>query len=201
MWNFSSRAVPPDVSSRCSVALPVCALLASQSPTSAFIFSNASAPLPAAIARPPATPIARIPKTAVAIFFSFIVFSPFFSRLPSSSKLTCLLCRRGSYSTPAKLLGSKPDDETDEHSGQHDVPKKRHARVPHYKQAQKSRDQQTRKQTPRHGAYPRRKQSDQCACDQSLQHGKRDDACHHRCERRLKKSAQAVRQTKCAAHD
>src|SRR6267378_6667921 len=48
MWNLSRTAVPPDVNSRSSVALFMFVLSVSQWPTSAFSFSNASLPFPAA---------------------------------------------------------------------------------------------------------------------------------------------------------
>src|SRR5260370_29679556 len=46
MWNFSRTAVPPEVSSRSSVALFMFVLSVSQCPTNDFNFSNASAPPP-----------------------------------------------------------------------------------------------------------------------------------------------------------
>jgi hypothetical protein len=87
MWNFSSTAVPPEVSSRSSVALFMFVLSVSQWPTNDLSFSNASAPLPAAGFGAAMIPMVNT-STLRTFHMPLIRHSPFKYRSHSSRKWT-----------------------------------------------------------------------------------------------------------------
>src|SRR6266436_5863658 len=125
MRNFSITAVPPDVTSRSSVALFMFVLSVSQWPTRAFSFSNASAPPPGR-ASVITGRIATLSTNAQRIFIKPLIDDSPLMNLSNSQKnrpleSQCSARSRGRFAFPAETLRRESHDSAEQHPGQHDV--------------------------------------------------------------------------------
>src|ERR1700730_699839 len=144
MRNFSITAVPPEVSSRSSVALFMFVLSVSQWPTRAFSFSNASAPPPGR-AWVITGRIATLNANAQRIFIKhFIDRSPLVNLSNSQKKQITrnseFSAQSGRFSFSAETLRRESHNSAKQHARNHDVPEQSHPRSKNYQQTQHCRN-------------------------------------------------------------
>src|SRR4029077_11938404 len=126
MRNFSITAVPPEVSSRSSVALFMFVLSVSQWPTRAFSFSNASAPPPGRACVITGR-IAMLSTNAQRILIKSLIDHSPLMNLPTRKKNRPLETQgsarnRGRFRFPAETLRRESHDRAEKHARNHDVP-------------------------------------------------------------------------------
>src|SRR5882724_5536616 len=204
MRNVSITAVPPDVSSRPSVALFMFVLSVSQWPTRAFSFSNASAPPPGRAC----VISGRIPTlstNAQTIFnkpfidrFSSHEFFQLAKNRPLESQRLARSC--GRFAFPAETLCRESHDRAEKHARNHNVPEQSHPRLDNHQQTQHCCNADSRQNSQQHRMHALRNISGCNSCNQSLQQRKRNDTSHHWRQRRLKETAQSVHQPKHTSH-
>src|SRR5437660_5649692 len=170
LWNSSSTAVPPEVSSRSSVALFMFVLSVSQWATSDLSFSNASAPLPAAELG--MSMMLKLKTSTPTVFVKLFIDRPpwrmicvDFTRLAG--------CRRSWRR--AVTLGGVTYNQSDNAARQNDFKIVAVLQIGDDECEHKSHGQ-TEQNAERHGIHLARENAGRYSSDQSLNHRAEDDS-------------------------